>query len=97
MTSPVTAARVLDYAGGAYGWLVQAGTPYMKGGLTLTREDFSMFVHFERRGAIVDGFWCKHYVECGPPEVLVAVGRDDKDKLDILLEIIERWGKRVCA
>lgn len=97
MTCSISAATALDHAGGAYGWSVRAGTPYMTDGLTLTREDSTMFVHFERRGAIVDGFWCKRYVECGPPQVFAAVGRDSKDKLETLIEIIKKEGKRVCV
>jgi hypothetical protein len=97
MTTSVTTAEVLDFAGGAYQWTVRAGTPNAKDGLTLTREDSTLFIRFGRGGAIVEGFWCKHVVECGPPLVLEAVTLQDKDKLETLLGIIKREGERVCV
>jgi hypothetical protein len=83
------ADKVLRRIGKLCGWEIAPETPTAKNGMTLTRGKMTMFVDLDRMGRLQHGRVYESYAACGPNKTPVYVGPDDKNKVEILADILE--------
>lgn len=70
-------------------WNISAGTPTSVKGLTFTREKWTVFANIDNIGRLTAGFVYANYDPCGPNKAVIALGVDDKNKLQILKAFLE--------